>query len=68
MTLVGTAAAIGLWLVAGLLAYGLLASLLLFYLPPVDRLRAGPVIDAVFALTLPLVLATTWVATLRRRG
>ncbi|MDZ7702714.1 MAG: hypothetical protein U5J98_12000 [Halobacteriales archaeon] len=66
MTVLGTAAAVGLWLVAILGGYVLIASLVLFYLPPVDRLEYGPAADAAFVLTLPLVLATTWLAGLRR--
>lgn len=68
MTLLGTAVAVGLWLAAGLVAYAVLAAIVLFYLPPVDRLRSGPAVDAAFAVTLPLVLAMTWLAAVRRRG
>lgn len=68
MTLVDTAAAVGLWLLAALVVYAVGAFMVLFYLPPADRLRSGTAVDAAFVLTLPLVLAATWLATLRRRG
>ena len=67
MTLLGTAAAVGLWLLAAVAVYAVLAGVVLFFLPPAEELPNGTVVDGAFAFTLPLVLATTWLATLRRR-
>lgn len=68
MTLASTGTAVGLWLVAGLVGYAVVAYLVLFYLPPVDRLESGTAADAAFVLTLPFVLVATWLAALRQRG
>lgn len=65
MTLVATAAAVGLWLVAGLAVYALAAYALLFYLSPGNRLTNGAVVDAIFITTVPFVLAVTWLAAVR---
>ena len=66
MTLLDTAAAVGVWLFAGLVVYAVVAAMVLFYLPSAERLPNGTAVDAAFVLTLPLVLAMTWLATLRR--
>ena len=68
MTLVGTAAAVGLWLVALVVGYVAVSYLVLFYLPSADRLQSGTAADAAFVLTLPFVLAVTWLAAMRRRA
>lgn len=68
VTLVGTAAAVGLWLVAILVTYVAVSYLVLFYLPSADRLPSGTAADAAFLLTLPFVLAVTWLAAMRRRS
>lgn len=67
MTLAGTVAAVAIWLVVGLVAYGVVAGVVLFYLPPADRLESGAAVDAAFAFTVPLVLAATWLAAVRNR-
>lgn len=68
MTLVGTAAAVGLWLGALVLGYVAVSYLVLFYLPSADRLPSGTAADAAFVLTLPFVLAVTWLTSMRRRA
>lgn len=68
MTLASTATAVGLWLVVGLVGYAVLAYVVLFYLPPVDKLESGTAADAAFVITLPFVLVATWLATVRQRG
>jgi hypothetical protein len=68
VTLVGTVAAAGFWLVSLLVAYGLLSYVILFYLPSADRLPSGTAADAAFVVTLPFVLAVTWLAAMRRRA
>lgn len=68
VTLVGTAAAVGLWLVALVVGYAIVSYLVLFYLPSADRLPSGTAADAAFVVTLPFVLAVTWFAAIRRRG
>lgn len=68
MTLVGTATAVGLWLVALVVGYVAVSYLVLFYLPAADRLPSGAAADAAFVLTLPFVLAVTWLAAMRRRA
>lgn len=67
MSLLGTAAAIGLWLVVGIGVYAALSYLILFYLPGADRLSSGVVADAAFVVTLPFVVAMTWLAAVRNR-
>lgn len=66
MTVLGTAVAVGLWLAAALAVYAVVAAAVLFYLPSAERLPNGSAVDAAFVLTLPLVLAAAWLATLRR--
>lgn len=68
MTTVDAAATVGLWLAVGLAVYAAVAGAVLFYLPPADRLPSGAVADAAFVVTLPLVLAATWLAAARNRG
>ncbi len=66
MTVIDAVAAAGVWLAAALVVYVAVAGLVLFYLPSAERLPNGSAVDAAFVLTLPLVLAATWLAALRR--
>lgn len=65
MSLLGTAVAVGLWVVVVAVGYALVAYVALFYLPPAEELPNGTVADAVFVLTVPFVLAVTWLAAAR---
>ncbi|MFB6352592.1 MAG: hypothetical protein ABEJ92_00750 [Halobacteriales archaeon] len=65
MSLAGTAAAVGLWLLLFLLAYAAVAAVVLFYLPPADRLPSGTLADVAFAVTVPVVLLVTWLRAAR---
>ena len=62
VSLVGAAAAVGLWLLLGLAVYAVVAGAVLLFLPSAEELPSGLVADAAFAFTLPLVLGLAWVA------
>lgn len=68
MTLAESAMAVGLWAIVVIAVYAGVSYVLLFYLPPADRLANGTIADTVFVTTLPLVLALTWIAAVRNRG
>lgn len=67
MTPVDAATAAAVWVAVGLVAYAAVSYALLFYLPPAESLPSGTVADAAFALTLPFVLAVTWLSTVGNR-
>ena len=64
---VEAATAAAVWVAAGLVAYAAVSYAVLFYLPPADSLPSGIVADAAFALTLPFVLAVTWLSAVGKR-
>lgn len=66
MGLIGFLTAGAVWLVVGLVVYGVLAYFLMFYLPTAEELPNGTVADAAFVLTAPLMLVVTWIAATRR--
>jgi len=68
VSLATTAAAGSLWLLVGLIAYVTSAAVVLFYLPPADRVASERVADVAFAFTLPLVIVVAWINGARNRS
>jgi hypothetical protein len=50
-----------------LIAYVTSAAVVLFYLPPADRVASERVADVAFAFTLPLVIVVAWINGARNR-